>query len=338
MPPIKGQSKVKDFLKKQGVSKAHAEARDKDTTVGNTGEVPAGVTGIAQLIKASIDEYGATTKNPGKPYLHLRSVVVSPKQHEGIPIDGLQISKRIDLFTTTGNNAKKFEDQWDKAMAQLRTLGLETKGTSEDDIIDSLLPALEASGIVHRFRTWKGDKQTTGPYANKEPLTNTDFGKPVSGEAAAEGATHEVQDNTSADENQDDSLTEDWSKIGNLADSGDIESQNKITAKGKELGVNTVEAADWAAAATAIAEAEQAGGSDSTPDINEGDAAEPWKPEVGHVYMFQIKGAKKPESHEVTAVFKEKLNLKRESDGRPEKGVTWSADPDMLGGKPLISQ
>jgi hypothetical protein len=339
MPPVKGKSSLFDKLKKEGLNtKVHQESAEKDTTLSSGGDVPAGVTGVAQLIKCVIDEYGKDTKNPGKPYLHLRSVVISPKEHNGTPIDGLQISKRIDLFTKTGANGKSFAEQWDKAMAQLRTLGLETKGTSEEELINNLLPALEQSGVVHRFNSWGGDVATEGPYKGKPGIINYNFGKPVSSEAVT-GDTHEVEDATGADENQDDAQTEDWGKLGELADSGDIESQNKITAAGEKYGVDTVGAADWAAAATAIAEAEQGGAAaDAAAEAGGGEAAEPWKPEVGHVYMYQIKGARAPEPHEVTAVFAKTLNLKREKDQRIEKAVPWSANPDMLGGKPLINQ
>jgi len=322
-------------LKAAGAGRGFDNHKSDETKFGAGGDLPAGIEqGIAKLTVAKIDEYKSDSKLAGKLYMMFTGVVVSPKEHGGVPIEGLQFNQLVGLHDKKdgkGKITKSQEDMIGIALNEMRKMGIETKGLTLEDWEDAL-KALEQEGPYFRFRTWAG--KATAEFPN--PRTNYDLrGKCEFHSNGAEGRVEDNSDPVASDSPSGDASEEDWAAIGEAADADDTDAKAKISSKAKELNlIKEVEKAEnWAAGAAIIAEA--LGGNEGSSAGDSGEAEAPWAPEVGQFYGFKKVGARKAVEHEVTAVFKETVNLKNTETGDIIKAVKWTSDPPTLGGKPL---
>lgn len=340
MPVQKGASSVIDKLKKQGAGKAFDQHKKDETEYGSGGELPAGLTGIAKLIEAKIDEY-KTGQNQGQLYLQFRGVIQQCNQALYV---GNQVMKQVPLMADPPSfaNPKTFDDRIAEGLNEMRKLGVPTANMTLDDW-EAALMAVKQEGPSFKFHTWA----PTNPVTKQLGKVKTDFDGVFSGALPASGGAggSPVVDNTAegdvGDQGGDTGTAEggtDWAAIGGAADGGDNDAAAQITARGLELGIdqkvlngfNT-----WSEAAAAVAEAEGAAGGDAgTTGTAADEGATAWKPSVGDVYKFKPKGARAAVDCEVTAVFKETLNLKRLDNETVLRGITWGNEPeDNIGGQ-----
>lgn len=282
---------------------AHSAAAQNPVTVGNAG-LPAGIeNGIAQLVDIHFGEY-KDGPNKGKPFFMASAIVVQPTEIDGVPIAGLrtQIGPEplCDTPQATGKR-KTFQDHYDWMINQIGlVLGVQPGQTVEIgfDDVESTCANLVAEAPYIRFRTWKGQKQTTGPFANREPRVQhewngrieysptNDPGAGVTDAAPTDQPPFDefnqepapAADEPTADELQtmhhipqgDDAP--DWSAVGEVADrnvEGDAEmlaAQDQLITRCQELGINHEETTPeggyvygtWGEIAAAISEVEAA--------------------------------------------------------------------------------
>ena len=155
----------------QRLVKAHATHATAETTFSNFGDPPAGIdNGVARLVECKFDEY-KEGDNKGQPYFYAAGVIVSPKEHGGVPCDGLRVSIMCPLHDTPNRTSRKtFEDHLGWVYNELRKLGVDTTQLDPADL-ESTAEALKQSAPFFRFRTWKGKATPQFP----DPRTNTDF-------------------------------------------------------------------------------------------------------------------------------------------------------------------
>lgn len=338
MPMATGSSAVSEALKRGGVLKALDAHKADETTLSAGGDLPPGIEGgIAKLVDARISLY-EKGDNKGKPFMYLAGVVLQPDEYAG-----LRTSQMVALCDDPPSwaNRRTVDEHAATAANELRKLGLDTSALGPDDW-EPALAALKESAPQFRFRTWANKPTKERP----NPRTVHDWRGLTTGIDAYKSNGAAVEDHSAPNNAPEETATateesagEDWEALGAAADGGDAEAQQKLTDAGIAAGLTKKqieeEIATWSEVAAAVIKAGTESGSDG------GAAAEPsadvseWKPEKEHVYMFKPKGARKSEEFEVTAVFKETLTLKRIRDGAIFKGIKWSANPDMLDGRPL---
>lgn len=145
------------FLEK--ATAAHEEHKNDNTKAGRGGELPGGiVNGIAELTMAKIGVY-KTGDYEGEPFFMAMGSVLVPKEHNGLPVKGLLTSAGpIPLCDTT--NAKgevvPFAQNWDRMLRHLRSLGLDTKDLTPQDIVSGIDDGQYASGPVLEAITGPG--------------------------------------------------------------------------------------------------------------------------------------------------------------------------------------
>jgi len=320
MPAVQGSNPVSAALKKLG--SAFNKHKDDETQMGFA-NLPGGIAaGIAEFTGAKIDLY-KTGANQGKPYMSLVGVVKHPKEHNGIPIEGLQTRQRIDLFqrpkTPTNQNPKTEEEMVAVALNEMRKLGIETKHLNPDDWEDAL-NAHSKEEHHFRFRTVFGTKRADG----SQPIYENWDGKVEN--FKQNGHVDAVQDNTGGEAQPANSGEVDWDAVAAVADDPNSEemsaAQTQIREACEAAGISAQQienAENWAAAVALMQEA-NAGG--SSAEAAAGPASQ--DPEKGEAVNYKPPRARKSVECEVTAVFlgTRKCNIKA-SDGTMYKGISW---------------
>lgn len=162
----------KSLLAKYGkeLKAAHEECKDQDTEYSMFGELPAGIeNGIAQLVEAKFGEYEKGDLQ-GESFLYMAGVVLIPKEHAGVPIEGLRTSIMEPLCETPTRTRTTVKEHLAHIYNELRKLGVNTATLRLEDL-EATVEALKGAQPTFRFRTWKGKPQTTGEYAGVEPRT-----------------------------------------------------------------------------------------------------------------------------------------------------------------------
>jgi hypothetical protein len=292
--------------------KAFEAHKGDDVTYGAGGDLPAGIEGgVAQLVECKFDVY-AKGDNEGEYYFYAAGVVVSPEELGGVPIVGLRTSIMEPMCDTPTRTRKDVEAHLMWVLNELRKLGVDTAGMSYNDL-DGIAEALKEEKPHFRFRTWKGSKQTTGPYKDVEPRTQHEWRGLVDGDlpvASNDAAKDPVEETATEAVNG----VEDLDVLAKAADDGDGDSQVRLTELAKEAGVEddvVAEAENWAAVVAAINGGEE-------------EEEEEWAPAKGESCSYKPPQAKKALVCEISAVFttKKLVNLKG-SDGKSYKAVTW---------------
>ena len=285
------------------------ENHKSDETVFDAGGgLPAGIeTGVAQLVDATFGVVGEGKKFAGEYYFRAAGVVKLPKEHNGVPIEGLQTSIMEMMCSTPGRKREMIDDHFEWVLNQLRLLGVDTESVNGNNL-EATVAALKKAMPHFRFRTWMG--QPTDEYPNprvnhvwggvcefsddEEELTDDDTADPED-EDDPEGGTDE-DDSEPADDDGDDDLV----ALGKLADDGDADEEevdaaiDRLQELADEVGINTDKIATWVEVAAAILEK-----ADSGPD--DADAEIP-PPEVGDVMKYRPARARKDVDVEITTV------------------------------------
>lgn len=177
--------------------KAAERSRNEEVDYGMMGECPAGVeNGIARLTGCGFSPIGKGKKNEGEMMFFARGTVVSPKELDGAPIEGLVTSIMEPFFDTPGRARESFEDHVAWVQNELKKLGATPYDLGGEQLEETCQMLVEAQPFF-RFRTWKGKKQTTGPYKDMEPRTNHVW-QGIKGleSYVPEDSGEEVEDNT----------------------------------------------------------------------------------------------------------------------------------------------
>ena len=280
MPAQSGQSKLFAKLGNK-LSQAHEERKSEETEYGFFSELPAGIEGIAQLIDAKFDYVKDGKQSAGEPYFYAAGVVKRPIEAVGQRVEGLRTSLIEPLYDTPTRTRKTISDHLAFIYNELRKLGVDTT-TMPLENLEITVAALKQARPHFRFRTWQGDRQTSGPYANQEPRVQHNWNGLVefsdNGENSGEG-TKKLGKTVP-------SLSKTWFKnaatLAALADAGDEEAANElrtlaISARVTEEAIDS--AADWAEVAMVL--------SMLPPPSGEKDAAvEAWVPKPEEIYLY----------------------------------------------------
>lgn len=342
MPAQKTKSKV--LGKHLGKLKAaHDAHKGDDIQMGNVG-LPAGIeNGVAQLVDCKFGEY-EKGNDKGKLYFYAAGIVKSPSTYDGIRIEGLRTQISEPLFDTPQRSRQSVDEHYAWVLNELKKLGgADCLDGVDADGMEDFVASLKEAAPCFRFRTWKGEKQTTGKYAGKEPLTNhqwagacDDPGSESSdvvdetGGDAAPSANGEVVEAIDTEE-------VDYEALGTAADGGDEPSCEALIAKAEELGIEDEvgDAENWVAGAALIVEKLAEGGSEAPAEEEEPAEVVPAK---GETWKYQpidpktkkpaVNKMKKPllPECEVTAVDKrtKTVTLLNNDDGKTVyKAVAW---------------
>lgn len=158
---------------------AHEEFKSTPVIMSAGGDPPPIENGVAKLTEIRFSKIeDEQSENFGKLQFYASGVIVSPKAVEVngnmVPVEGLRTRIIEPLYETPTRTRKSVKDHLAKVYNELKKLGLDTSSMKLTDIEESL-PTLAEAGIHFRFRIWKGKKQTTGPYANQEPIANHEW-------------------------------------------------------------------------------------------------------------------------------------------------------------------
>jgi len=282
MPKQTGKSKLSDRLGAAG-RKAHETHKADDTTLSGGGDLPAGIEGgIAKLTSVKFGEF-AKGDFTGEPFFMAAGIVVEPKEHAGIPIEGLRTQIGPEPLCDTPKRSRATLDEhlaW--VYNQFRLLGVDTESLDFDSL-EETAEALEGAGVYFRFRTWVGDATPQWP----NPRTNHDW-RGACDYDGGDDQQDDVDDETGGDEEPPfdapdpggpgDDLDDVLRDLLVAADGGDTEAQQTLSQRALDAGCleTMVEGAeDWTAVAQMTRDAEQA----------------PKMPSASEKSLFQLGGA-----------------------------------------------
>ncbi len=138
--------------------------KDKEIETTTFVDLPPGINNGIALLKGIQFGTFQTGKNKDKPYFSAFGIVVLPKEHNGLPVEGLRTRLSPEPLCDTpdakGEKARKTKaDHWAHVKDQLKLLN--GNQPLPDKLIDleAYCDKLVKSKIYFRFRTWVGDKQ-----------------------------------------------------------------------------------------------------------------------------------------------------------------------------------
>lgn len=201
-----------------GFLQANAAAAKSTTVLADNSRLPDGIeNGVARVVSMKIMPIGAGKGNAGKPMFMAQAVVVKPEFHEGVKVAGRRTSFMEMLFDTPGKKRATVKDHVEHVYAHLRMWGVDTNMLAacktEAELtakLNSIFELLSSKKkITISFRTWKGQVQTTGPYAGKEPMTNETWGGLAQAVPDAAPPEAAVQDDSPTDDTPADDVVDD---------------------------------------------------------------------------------------------------------------------------------
>jgi hypothetical protein len=333
---------------------AHTASANKPTEYGQMGLPPGIEGGVAQLEDCKIVRIKEGKKNAGEPMFFASGIVKRPLVHDGMRCAGERTQVMEPMFPTPGRTRQTFDDHLDCVYNELRKLGLKTEELdgSEESLV-AAMTALQELKPHFKFRTWKGEKATEGPYAGKEPRTNHQWGGLV--DFDEDDVSHVQSDPTpSASVNgapvaADDE--DDLDTLAELADGNDNKAKMRLNALALKAGLSQkkVDDADnWVhvvqlmsgkggkkkAAAAEPAVSEDVSIDDEGTEVVEEEEEGDEIPKVGSVYgYFPIdKETKKPQKKKIDVsildvdVAGKKVNAKNLTNSKVTyKGIKWDA-------------
>ena len=323
---------------------AAVKKRKGDPVSADSGSsLPAGIeNAIAQLTDCYFGQYKPGTKYEGEFFFRAVGTIISPKVFEGVPIEGCQTSIIEPCCDTpdAGGKRKTLEDRIAFILNEMRKLGLDTSEATAEQL-ENMAEVLKTSKPYFRLRTWKGDKQTTGPYAGKEPRVNEVWGGEVDMEALAEavatteGDDDDLEDTTATAEGDGPEI--DLDQLAIDADD-DHDSAVKLTEIAAAVGVDADTIDSWEGVVAAINEAEGNAepAEDDEPEVDPDDEPEPEAeaetdeeevatPSKGDLAMYKPPKMKNARICKVMTsnVKKETCGLKEAKKGTIYKNVPW---------------
>lgn len=237
MAKVKQKASLADRLNKYNAQDVHEEHKGDEIEYGKGGGLPEGIeAGIAKLISIEFGEY-PDGDFAGETYFTATGVVVSPEEHEGRPIKGLQTRIPWEPLCNTPNKEgerarRTFEDHYWFVLNELKKLGKNPEdGTNvfeevSFEELEDTANALVESEVYFAFRTWKG--KPTKAYPN--PKVKEEWQGAVEYTPDDESSTA-VQDNSAAKSNGKTNTVQ-MSKGSSTKKTTPATSTNGATAKG----------------------------------------------------------------------------------------------------------
>ncbi len=174
--------------------KAHEAHKTDETQMDTGGSLPGGIEGgIAKLVDCKFDTY-KKGDNQGQYYFYAAGVVVAPKDHDGVPIEGLRTSIMEPLCDTPNKTRATVEDHLAWILNEMRKLGIDTADIGFDQL-EETAEALKLAQPTFRFRTWKGKKKVKGEAGYNEKYDGPNAPGPRVNEVWS-GAVNFEQDET----------------------------------------------------------------------------------------------------------------------------------------------
>jgi hypothetical protein len=288
---------------------AHEKHKNDETDFGSFNDLPEGIDGgVARLVECKFDTYkkGDLT---GQYFFYAAGVILHPKEFRGESLEGRRTSITEPLCPSPNRTRKTVEEHLEWVYNELRKLGVNTAEMGFEDL-EVTAAALKAEQPTFRFRTWKGEKQTTGPYKDMEPRVQQSWtgkcewtGEAEPGEGVADSSPS-ANGEASAEAGEAGEAAagggEGFDEFGDIdsvvakAKEDDPEAQIQLTKMAVDAGAteDQVNAAKkWDEVAELIrAGAGGAGGEAAAGEAGEaGEAEAEWAPEKGQVYGYKVR-------------------------------------------------
>lgn len=288
-------------------AKAFNKAKTQEITVPSYGELPAGLSGIARLCDLKFDKVKEGKKNAGEYFFYIAGTVLEPSTFTDEKgnvhrVAGLRTSITEMMCATPDATRKTPEDHMIHVMQILGRLGMKIEQFQSPRDLENMVAAWNVAvkkkekplNVYFSFSTFKGQKQTTGKYAGKEPMTNhiwrevlPDY-KPtnikVQSVAEPEVNQDEETDNYESEEQEETSVSkaskasangkheqekqeedfrddDDLNSLAERAENGDKVARNKLTEFAVKAGISKKKVADadhWSEVVEMITEATSA--------------------------------------------------------------------------------
>ncbi len=282
---------------------AMVKHKDEPAKYDTGGQLPAGIeNGVAKLTSCGFQLIAKGKQNEGKPIFLATGIIVSPETHNGIPIKGKRTSIIESVFDTPTKSRQTQEDHVLWIQNFFKRMGYDTSGfTGEDGELEAAAAVIEELGPHFDFRTWKGEKATSGPYKDQEPRTQETWGQAVEyTEGADQGAAAAVVDETGAVDDATETVEEtveepsavdpDLDSLALAGDKGKTQAIRDAAAKQIEAiaeakGIDVTAAATWKDAVEMLKEA-------PAEEPAEEVVEEPAVPAVGEVWKYSMLDAK----------------------------------------------
>ena len=343
------KSKAKSGLsKKLGSAGEKAFNTHKSTEIElvGGGGLPGGIeNGIARLVECKFDQF-KKGNNEGEYYFSASGVVVEPHKVGKIPIQGLRTQIGPEPLCDTPTRSRKTLDEHIKwVLNEMKKLGADVSDVEYEELED-VAEALKEAGPHFRFRTWQGEKQTSGPYKDREPTVQHQWSGMLEFDEEDE---EDVEDDTESDDEEDDEVEDEASDdeeddeaekdeeeeeeepskdsaesevdLDALAASADEDEDEDAAEELSKLAIEAGIEEDKISNAPSWAEV-----AEYIRDAEDGSSEKSSTPEKGDIYFYKPPRMKKSVEHEVTFVSPKKktVNLKDLNKGNVRKGIAWS--------------
>ena len=283
------------------VAKAVNKHKGDEVKYDTGGGLPDGIeNGVARLTECKFGVYDKGDMK-GKPYFMAAGIVMEPKVHNGVKVEGRRTSIIEPVCDTPTRGRKTVEEHVAWILNEMKKLGAGDaieQFSGEGTELEEIASAVKEAGPTFGFRTWKGQKQTTGAYAGKEPRVNEVWNglveEPIP-DASDTGVVDQSSDDAPADsepaaepepepdaeaENADEPDLDDLAKKASRAKNPDQDAQTKLKELALANGLDETavdEAESWSAVVEMIRNAEDAPAEEEpASDV----AAEPQKGDV----------------------------------------------------------
>lgn len=143
------------------VGAAIANHSNDPTTVNDYGDLPPGLSGIAQLVECRFGVIDPGKTNAGECYLYAAGIVVSPEEftdaeQNTIRVAGMRTQITEVICDTPDRSRKTIEDHIDWIMNEFRKLGVDTSTFTSVEDLEAAAAALKELKPTFRFRTSLG--------------------------------------------------------------------------------------------------------------------------------------------------------------------------------------
>ena len=149
-------------------AKAVEAHRDDETRLGAGSRLPDGIEGgVARLVDCRFGQY-EKGDNKGEFFFIARGVVLRPKDHNGVAVEGMHTQIMEPLCDTPKRSRSGVDDHVEWVLNEMRKLGADTSEADVDDL-EQMAADLKEASPTFRFRTWKGEatKEWPNPRVNE---------------------------------------------------------------------------------------------------------------------------------------------------------------------------
>ena len=330
MAKVTKKSSLASKLGKEGVA-AIKKFRDAPPEFDTGGSLPAGIeNGVARLNKCYFSTYDKGD-NAGEYYFRASGIVLSPKIHQGVKIEGRHTSIMEPVCDTPNRSRQGVGEHIAWVLNEMKKLGADTADADVDDL-EVIATALEGEAPAFTFRTWQGSPTEEYPNPRVNEVWNgvTEYGEDE--EEDVDDDTKEDEDDTEKEEedseeedskeedpeedSEEDSEEEDLDALAEAADEDeDGEEAARLTEICEEAGIDPADYETWEEVVRVLRD-------DSEEDDPEEDDPVPTKEDV---CQYKPPRAKKNVDCEVRTVSatKKTVTLKNLDDGKMYKDVPW---------------